>query len=223
MSDVTFTIEGRTNNGYLALPASGSGPAVLLMHAWWGLNGFFKQVCDRLAEDGFVAFAPDLNFGKVVDTPEAAQAMMDCRDFQANAATVKDSLAYVRSLPQTRPGPLGVMGYSMGANWAVWLSTLDPEAVAAVVMYYGIGGGELKKSRAAYMGHFAEMDEWEPLEGVRQLEAGLEEAGREVAFYVYPLVGHWFVEENRPDVYDPLAAGLAWKRTLTFLQHYLAL
>jgi dienelactone hydrolase len=47
-------------SGYVTVPDSGEGPGVLVLHAWWGLTPFFRRVCDRLAEAGFVALAPDL-------------------------------------------------------------------------------------------------------------------------------------------------------------------
>jgi carboxymethylenebutenolidase len=76
-------------------------------------------------------------------------------------------------------------------------------------------------ARAAYLGHFAENDDFEPLEWVRTLETRIRAAGREVTFHVYPGTGHWFVEPNRPE-YDAAAADLVWDRTLAFLKAQLA-
>ena len=73
-------------------------------------------------------------------------------------------------------------------------------------------------ARAAYVGHYAEVDEWEPDEEVRGTEAALRAAGREVTFYTYPGVGHWFFEDDRPGYYDAEAARLAWERTVDFLR-----
>jgi carboxymethylenebutenolidase len=57
---------------FLATPTSGTGPGVLVLHAWWGLNDTMKAFCSRLADAGFVAFAPDLYHGKIADTiPDA--------------------------------------------------------------------------------------------------------------------------------------------------------
>jgi carboxymethylenebutenolidase len=62
-------------DGYLAVPTSGAGSAVLVLHAWWGLNETIKAFCTRLAASGFTAFAPDLYHGKVADTIPAAEAL----------------------------------------------------------------------------------------------------------------------------------------------------
>jgi carboxymethylenebutenolidase len=60
---------------YIALPLSGKGSGVLVIHAWWGLNDFFKGVCDRLAKEGFVANAPDLFEGQVATTVAGAKRL----------------------------------------------------------------------------------------------------------------------------------------------------
>ena len=56
--DITFDANGKPANGYLALPAQSDAPGVIVLHAWWGLNSIFKDLCDRLASEGFAAFAP---------------------------------------------------------------------------------------------------------------------------------------------------------------------
>src|SRR5207245_11137338 len=72
--------ECRTSTGCLAVPEQGSGPGVLVLHAWWGLTEPFRQVCDRLAEAGFVALAPDLYHGKTTASVEEAQALRPTLD-----------------------------------------------------------------------------------------------------------------------------------------------
>ena len=87
---------------------------------------------------------------------------------------------------------------------------------------YGTDDGDYRTARAAYLGHFAEHDDFEPLQAVRALEERIRAAGREVTFHVYPGTGHWFVEPNQPDVYNAAAAELVWDRTLAFLKAQLA-
>lgn len=80
---------------------------------------------------------------------------------------------------------------------------------------------DFPKTRASFLGHYAPEDEWEPMDGIRELENKLREAGREVTFHFYPGTKHWFFEENRPGDYDPAASSLAWSRTLVFLNRTL--
>jgi carboxymethylenebutenolidase len=214
--------EGEARLGYLAAPADGTGPGVLVLHAWWGLNDFFKSVCDRLAAAGYVAFAPDLYGGKVVDTPDEAAQLVEAADQAAIQGGLLDKATgfFVRQ-PGVRPGGIGVMGFSLGAAYAAALAGLRPDVVRAVVLYYGTYIPDFSRATAAFLGHFAEHDEWEPAENVEALRAALIEAGRPVSFHVYPGTGHWFFEANRPDAYQPGAAELAWQRTLAFLAEQL--
>jgi carboxymethylenebutenolidase len=218
---IEFQVGEKTAKGHLALPQKGEGPGVLVLHAWWGLNDFFKSLCDRLAGEGFVALAPDLYNGKSASTIDEAEQLLKQRDgnFVYQAAT--GAVDFLRAHPAVRGKQLGAVGFSMGGAWSMLLASERPESIAAAVIFYGSGDADFSQARAAYLGHFAEVDEWEPLDGVRQMEADMRAAGREVTFHTYPDVGHWFFESNRPDVYNAEAAQLAWERTLAFLKNNL--
>jgi alpha-beta hydrolase superfamily lysophospholipase len=116
-------------SGYLALPDDAEGPGVLVLHAWWGLTPFFKGVCDRLAEAGYVALAPDLCGGRTVDDPDEAKAMLAEADMDATLDLVRSSVITLRALPATPDAPVGTLGFSMGASWALWLASRTPELV----------------------------------------------------------------------------------------------
>src|SRR5690348_4085556 len=101
------------NDAYIAVPVSGSGPGVLVLHAWWGLTDFFRGVCDRLAEAGFVALAPDLYGGATTATiTEAEQLSARLNDAAARAA-ILDALYQLRAHPGVRGAPVGVVGFSL--------------------------------------------------------------------------------------------------------------
>src|SRR5260370_8855314 len=100
-----FQVDGRTISGYLAVPEQGSGPGVLVLHAWWGLTEPFRQVCDRLAEAGFVALAPDLYHGKTTASVEEAQALGEALD-QDVERWRGDITGAVQVLPQHTAIPL---------------------------------------------------------------------------------------------------------------------
>jgi carboxymethylenebutenolidase len=202
-------------SGYLSMPKASQGSGVVVLHAWWGLNGFFKRFCDRLAGEGFIVFAPDLYKGKVASTREEAKELMTQLDSKYLETSVLASSDYLMSHPAVKGRKVGVVGFSMGANSALWLSSKRPD-LRAVVVFYGTGEEDFSKSRASFLGHFAEEDEFEPKEGVLKLEKLIRSAGKEVTFYDYPKARHWFFEEDRPE-FDEKAASLAWKRTVQFL------
>lgn len=209
-------------NAYIVTPRSGSGPGVLVVHAWWGLTPFFKKVCDRLADEGFVAMAPDLNDGHIVDRPDEAEAMLRSSDPNEGARLVLASAGALQRLPATTEGRIGVLGFSMGASWALWLSARAPETVAAAVAFYGSQDIDMDSSQAAYQGHFAENDDFVSTDDVAYLEALLGLANRPVEFHRYPGTGHWFFEEDREAAFDREAANLAWTRTIKFLRLHLS-
>ncbi len=206
--------------GFLAAGPTRKGAGVLVLHAWWGLNETIKAVCTRLAESGFVAFAPDLYHGKVADNVADAEALgsaLDANHLQAKAE-IADAALYLDELAGGAGRGLAVIGFSLGAYYALHLAATDREHIRWVVLFYGTGEGDYSKSRAAYLGHFAEKDQFEPQSNVDKLEASLRSAGRPVTFYRYSDTGHWFFEPDRPQAYNQAAASLAWDRTLAFLK-----
>lgn len=206
--------------GFLALPRTGSGPGVLLLHAWWGLNETIKTFCKQLAEAGFVVFAPDLYHGRTASTIPEAEALageLDTWHKEAKAEIAR-AVKFLSELTGHPERGLAVVGFSLGAYYALDLSAADPEHIRKVVTFYGSGEADFTAARAVYMCHFAEADEYEPDENVAYLETGLKAAGRLAVFYRYPGAGHWFCEPDRTDAYNPEAARLAWERTLAFLK-----
>ena len=179
-----------------------------------------KAICTHLAESGFVAFAPDLYHGKVTDSiPEAERlgGALDANQAQAKAE-IADATTFLGAIAGQDPHDLAVIGFSLGAYYALGLAAAHPERIRSVVIFYGTGGGDWSNSRAAYLGHFADHDEFEPRANVDHLEASLRRAGRPVTFHRYPDTGHWFFEPDRAQAYNQAAARLAWDRTLEFLK-----
>ncbi|MEW5829911.1 MAG: dienelactone hydrolase family protein [Chloroflexota bacterium] len=215
-SDLTLEVNGQPVKAYLAAPENG-GPGVLLLHAWWGLKPFFKEVCDHLAEQGFTVLAPDLFAGQVAATIEAATELAENSDTRLVGDTV---MAAKDALLARTGGKIGVVGFSFGAAWSLVAAQYAPDEVAATVLFYGIYGVDFNKVKSKILGHFSDNDEWEPLAGVRAVETEMKAAGLDVIIHVYPGVSHWFVESDRPE-YAPAAASLAWERTLAFLKENL--
>ncbi len=206
--------------GYLAAPTTEKGPGVLVLHAWWGLNETIKAFCRRLAGEGYVAFAPDLYHGKVVDTIGDAEAAVQALEpqFLKVRAEVREAAAFLSERAGSSHGGLAVIGFSLGAFYALDLSNGDPEHIEHVVAFYGTGADDFSNAKADYLLHFAENDPFEPAENVAHVTASLKKAGRPATIHTYSGTGHWFFEPDRTDAYNREAAGLAWERTLAFLK-----
>ncbi len=224
---IEFEANGATAPGYLATPdgmGALGGPGVLVLHAWWGLTEPFRQACDRLAEAGFIALAPDLYRGKTTASVEEAEALSSSlnQEEERVRGDITGALRFLREHgvtgPADNPGAVGLIGFSMGGAYALATSVEAPEQVASVVLFYATYTGlDYATARAAYLGHFAENDPFEPSESVAELERELQAAGKQTTFYTYPGTTHWFFEANRADAYDAAATALSWERTLAFL------
>ena len=212
-SEIKLNVNDKKVNAYLASPEHG-GPGVLFLHAWWGLKPFFKEMCDRLAEHGYVALAPDLMNGRIAKTIDEAKELVQKSDDQVVGDTVMAAKDHLLSLTENK---IGVLGFSFGAAWALVAAAHDPEKIAGTVLFYGAYPDmDFSRVKSKVLGHFCEVDEWEPIEGVRQMEANMKAANVDFTLHFYPRVSHWFMESDRPE-YDPASAQLAWERTFELL------
>ncbi len=219
---IDFDTAGSPASGYFATPAAGTGPGVVVLHAWWGLTEPFRQAADRLAEAGFVALAPDLYRGKSTAKVEEAEALGGALDSERERVRgdIAGALQFLRqngtATPAERRGAL--VGFSLGGAYALDASVEFAGDVAAVVTFYtSYTGLDYSRAKAAYLCHFAEHDAFDPPEVAAEMEQELKAAGRPTTFYTYPGTEHWFFESNRPDVYNAAAAALSWERSVAFL------
>ena len=120
-------------------------------------------------------------------------------DSQQAMSIVSKTLDLLSNNDQVDCSRLGVIGFSLGAYFALQLSADEQDRISAVVLFYGTGSADFKESNAAYLGHFAETDPYEPAEYVDDLENHLSSSGRKVTFYRYENAGHWFFESDRPE------------------------
>lgn len=221
---VEFPSNGATAGGYLAPHGEGAGLGVVVIQEWWGLVDHIVDVCDRLAAEGFTALAPDLYHGRKVpnrEPDEAARAKM-ALDLGRAAADLSGAVDFLQAHPAVRGHGVGAVGFCMGGGLALWLATLRPDAVRAVVPFYGMppAGAEPDWSSlaASVEGHYAEHDRSAGPEAVGALDDRLNERGVDVRMFTYPGTRHGFFNDTRPEVYDDDSARQAWVRTLEFLR-----
>jgi carboxymethylenebutenolidase len=198
-----------------------------VIQEWWGLNDQIKEVCDRYAAEGFVALAPDLYHGQATTKEDEAGQLMMSLNIEQAAKDMAGAVDYLMSHDAVTGDGVGVVGFCMGGGLALWLGTLRPDAVKAVVSYYGIipwpaAQPDYSKLRAAVQGHYAANDDFADPETVRKLEEELKGLGKEVEFYTYPGVGHAFTNHHRPDVFHEEHSETAWRRTIDFFRRHLS-
>jgi carboxymethylenebutenolidase len=216
------TIETDNLNGHLSIPDKKAGKGILLLHAWWGLNNFFKTLANRFAIEGFVVFAPDYYDGRVATTINEANDLSTKLDIEKADTTIRSALDYLKQHPSVIGKRIGVMGVSLGTLFTVNLARSRPEDVGAIILFYGLGDGEFSSIKPPIQGHFAETDEWDAGPGdVKKVEMQLAEKRRVYEFYTYQGTTHWFLEEDVIKAYHQPSAELAFRRTITFLKSHL--
>jgi carboxymethylenebutenolidase len=210
--------------GYLVTPPSGRGPGVVVIQEWWGLVDHIRDVCDRLAREGFVALAPDLYRGDSTGDPSQAERLMMELDLPRAAGDLEAAVATLLNQDATSGSQVGCIGFCMGGQLALYAATRS-ERIGAVVDCYGIHPNvelELSNMKAAVLGVFAENDGFVTPDAARMLEAELHAAGVPADFKIHAGVGHAFMNDSRPDAHDAVAARAAWNDILAFLRAELA-
>ena len=200
-------------------PGGGDGPGVLVLHSWWGLTEWVREFCRRVAAEGYTVLAPDLFDGVQPVTEAEGEAVLASVDPDELSGLVMSSAHTLRVVSDDPSQPIAVIGFSMGASLALWLSARLPSAVSAAIAFYGAQSIDFDDATAAYLGHFAENDHIVTEEDRVVTESFIRLGGRSTEFHLYPGTRHWFFEEG--DSFDPAAADLAWSRTVEFLVEHL--
>ena len=224
--NVTFASNGSQAHGYLATPASGSGPGVIVIQEWWGLTDHIADISDRLAGEGFVALAPDLYGGKVAHDADEAMKLLTELPVDGAARDLSGAVDYLLGQDAVTSSTVGAIGFCMGGGFVLMLAAQQGDRIGAAVPFYGVGPGvpsTYTGVKAAVQGHYAEQDGMYPPDQARALEKQIrEEAGVPVEFFYYP-AGHAFHnDENLMGTYDEEQAKLAWSRAVSFLKEQLA-
>ena len=222
--NVQFQSNGRTTDGYLAIPAKGSGPGVVVIQEWWGLVDHIKDVCDRFANEGFIALAPDLYHGKVARSPDEAGKMMMALRIDEAEKDLQGAVDYLLAHEATSAGKVGTVGFCMGGALSLYAASKNSN-VGACVVFYGIHPKvkpDLPNLQAPVLGIYAEHDKSTPPAAVHQLEAELDALGKSIEVHIYPGTDHAFFNDTRPTVYNADAAADAWRRTLEFFRSNLS-
>jgi carboxymethylenebutenolidase len=217
--------DGASMDAHVVLPEGGSGPGVLVLMEIFGVGPYIRRACERLAQLGYVAMAPDLyrRMSPGLEFPHdeegIGQAMQAVQKLDGEGA-VEDAavaLAAMREMPEVT-GKVGAVGFCLGGRLAFGLGVAaDPDAI---VCYYGSGIADSLDAASAIecpaLFHFGGEDPYIPRSDAEKVEAVAAERP-DWEFAIQEDGGHAFDNHEAPMFYRPAAAERAWELTRDFL------
>jgi len=221
---VEFKSNGGTASGYLVTPPGGTGPGVIVLQEWWGLDPGIKQQAERIAAGGFVALAPDLYHGQVAghDEMDKAAHLMSTLPLDRAARDMSGAVDYLAGHDAVTGDGIGVIGFCMGGMLTMALAASRGDKVKAAVPFYGFPQGDAEPDwsglTASIRGHMAEKDDFFGPDAARALEQKLQGMGKDVTLTVHPGTGHAFMgPHNALGTLDEQLAEKLWPEVLAFL------
>ena len=218
---VQYQANGTKTDAYLATPASGKGPGIVVIQEWWGLVGHIKSVADRFAAEGFSALAPDLYHGKSANEPDEAGKLFMALNVAQAEKDLRGAVDEVAKHSST--SKIGAVGFCMGGQLALFAGTVNSK-VGAVVNFYGVHPNvkpDYGKLGGPVLGLFAEKDAFVTPQTAKDVDAAIKKAGKSVETHIYPGVDHAFFNDENKAAYNKTAADDAWRRTLAFFRQNL--
>lgn len=211
------------SRAYLSLPsgAKPGGPALVVIHEWWGLNDNVMHWADRFAADGYAALAVDLYDGTVATTRDEAMAAMKGVDAARSREILLAAHRFLKEDPRVRARKRGSIGWCFGGGKSLELALAAPDLDAAVV-YYGHVPGDpaaLESLRAPLLGIFATRDTSIPPSAVAAFDEALNAARKQHVIHSYD-ADHAFANPSSGR-YDEKSAAAAWEQVRAFLAKHL--
>jgi carboxymethylenebutenolidase len=210
--------------GYLAKPeGNGPWPGLIVIQEWWGLDQQTKNIADRFAGAGYLAFAPDLYHGEVARLGDNPAATALVQKYSPGAPVdLQKAFDALKTQPECS-GKVGSVGFCFGGRMSLALGISRP--LQAVCTFYGGGMQQLFDQlgglKAPVLGLFGDQDVSIPAGTIQEFDRLLDTLGLEHEVIVYPNSGHAFFRDLDPQAYRPEAAKDAWGRVTKFLAKHL--
>jgi carboxymethylenebutenolidase len=225
---IEFASNGGTAGGYLVKPPGGTGPGVVVVQEWWGLDSGIKEMAEQVGAAGFVALVPDLYHGELAGhtEPDKAAQLMTQLPADRAARDMSAAVDYLAGHEAVIGTGIGVVGFCMGGMLSFLLAANRPDRIKATVPFYGFpqGDGEPDWSKlgASVRGHMAENDDFFVPDAARALEAKLQGMGKDVTLTIHPGTGHAFMApHNAFGTRDEGLAAKIWPDAMAFLHEKL--
>lgn len=206
--------------GHLAKPSgSGPWPAMIVIQEWWGLDVQTKSIADRFAQEGYLAFAPDLYHGELAQPGDGDTAMKLVQKYAPKAYLDLQSLFDALKADPDCNGKVGSVGFCFGGRMSLTLGISRP--VDAICTFYGGGMQTIfdplrANLKAPVLGLFGDADGSIPAGTIEEFDKLLDDVGVEHEIIIYPNSGHAFFRDSDPSVYIPEASKNAWERVKKF-------
>jgi carboxymethylenebutenolidase len=223
--------------GYYVSPTgTGKFPAVIVLMEAFGLNQWCRSICDRLAQSGFVAIAPDFYRGTTyayTDGPGAIAKLKSLKD-DAIMSDVGNSIEFLAGKPEVNVNGIGVIGFCMGGRYAFLTNATYPTKIKAAISFYG-GGidavpgnpigqksllSQVDAIQAPIMLMYGADDQMIAADEHGRVATALSKAKKRYILNLFPKAGHGFMSDRREN-YAPEAAAEAWIMTTGFFKQNL--
>jgi len=218
--DVTYKSGDETVKAVLYTPeGKGPFPGIIVIHEWWGLDGWVKQQASKLADQGYAALAIDLYRGKVATNPEEAHEIMRGVPDDRAKRDLHAAFAYLQSQPNVKRDRIGAIGWCWGGGYSLDVALQEPALAADVINYGSLATdpAELKKINAPILGLFGGQDRGITPDDVKQFEQQMKQLGKKVDVTIYPDTGHGFQNPVNGKGYNPSDTADAWNKIVNFL------
>src|ERR1700741_2576189 len=230
MDHINVKGQGGSFSAYIARPKISPASAVIVLQELFGVNADIRKHSDEVAEQGYLAVAPDLYWRQEpgVDLNVTSQAdgahglgLYQAYDRDAGVKDIKDTIDAVRSLPECN-GKVGLLGYCLGALM-VFMTAVRNDGIDGAVWFHGADTekylGEVDGLHAPLLMHVAEEDDFISKDAQAEIKAALAKKPN-ATVYSYPGQCHAFPRHNGKH-YNAAAAALANGRTSEFLHQQL--
>ena len=223
MADITVEQGGIEVHGYLSEPEDQEPKAgLIVIQEWWGLTDDIKEIADRYAVEGYVAFAPDFFHGEVATEPDEARKLAMSMERDVAAQEIDASIAWLKA--EHGVAKVGCVGYCMGGGLTLATAVRPGSKVDAVHVYYGGGmpsAEQIATMTAPVLGSYGAEDGGIPVDQVDTLRETLTAAGVPNDITVYPGAQHSFFNDTRP-AYHEEAAMDSWMKSIEWFDQYLS-
>ena len=222
MTDITITHNNIEISGYLSEPEETPTAGIIVIQEWWGLTEDIKEIADRYAAEGYLAFAPDLYHGEIAIEPDEARKLAMSMERDIAAQEIDGAISWLRD--EHNVSKAGGVGYCMGGGLTLAAAIRPSSGVDAVHVYYGGGmpsADQIATISVPVLGSYGSEDGGIPVEQVDMLRTTLEDNNIPNDITVYQGAQHSFFNDTRP-AYHEQAAMDSWVKSVNWFENYLS-